>query len=139
MKTQLLIPAAGTGVRLGSPEPKALISVAGTPLVVRTLERFDPVALAGVTIIATAPEARPEFERVLHENFPGEPFVFVEGGAERQDSVANGLASVDQDTDVVVIHDAARPFVTVESVERSIEAAPECGAATVGWIVPALQ
>lgn len=131
MKIQLLIPAAGTGVRLGSSGPKALISVAGRPLVVRTLERFGPVGLAGGAIIVTAPEARPEFERVLHENFPGEPFVFTEGGRERQNSVANGLACLDEDTEVVVIHDAARPFVTVESVKRSIEAAVACGAATV--------
>jgi 2-C-methyl-D-erythritol 4-phosphate cytidylyltransferase len=131
VNTQLLIPAAGTGVRLGSPSPKALISVAGKPLIVRTLEQFVPVALARCTIIVTAPEALPEFERVLHENFPGEPFVFAQGGRERQHSVANGLACLNEDTDVVVIHDAARPFVTAESVQRSVEAARECGAATV--------
>jgi 2-C-methyl-D-erythritol 4-phosphate cytidylyltransferase len=55
----------------------------------------------------------------------------AQGGAERQDSVRLGLALLDADTRIVVIHDAARPFVSLESVQASIQAAEACGAATV--------
>ena len=131
MKSQLLIPAAGMGVRLGQNRPKALIDIAGKPMLVRALERFAPLGLVAGAVIVVTPERRHEFERALSIAFPGCGFTLIEGGAERQDSVRHGLDCLDTATDIVVIHDAARPFVSSDSVAASIEAAEACGAATV--------
>ncbi len=131
MRTQLLIPAAGSGRRLGCDGPKALVDVAGKPLLIRALERFNGLGLTNDAVIIVAGEFRPAYESALIEAFPAARFSLVAGGAERQHSVENGLAVLDPDTEVVVIHDAARPFVSPESVAESIRAAAECGAATV--------
>jgi 2-C-methyl-D-erythritol 4-phosphate cytidylyltransferase len=130
-RTQLLIPAAGMGARLGADRPKALIDLAGTPLLVRTLGRFVELGLLDRCVIAIAPQAREWFETTLATHFPSIPMRLVNGGAERQDSVYKGLEALDPSTDIVVIHDAARPFVSVESIRASIDAAAEFGAATV--------
>jgi 2-C-methyl-D-erythritol 4-phosphate cytidylyltransferase len=131
VKTQLLIPAAGLGVRLGAEGPKALVPLAGKPMLAHTLERFRPLGLIPAAIVLIAPEHRALFETALDAAFPGMALRLVPGGAERQESVANGLAALDADTEIVVIHDAARPFVATASIQASIEAAAEFGAATV--------
>ena len=131
MKTQLLLPAAGTGERLGRDVPKALVEVAGKPLLVWTLTRFAPLGLVDGAVIVVPRPHQGRFAEVLGEAFPGRRFELTPGGPARQDSVANGLGALDSDTEVVVIHDAARPFVSPESVRASIEAAAAYGAATV--------
>ncbi len=128
---QLLIPAAGMGLRLGVDRPKALIELAGKPLLARTLSRFESLGLIDRAVIVGTPGHQDEFLQVLREAFPGCRFTWCEGGAERQLSVLNGLSALSQETEIVVIHDAARPFVTAESVQASIDAARRFGAATV--------
>jgi 2-C-methyl-D-erythritol 4-phosphate cytidylyltransferase len=127
----LLIPAAGMGVRLGQNRPKALIDIAGKPMLVRALERFAPLGLVAGAVIVVTPGHRSDFERALTKAFPSSEFTLIDGGTERQDSVRHGLDSLDPGSDVVVIHDAARPFVSTESIQASIAAAEEYGAATV--------
>jgi 2-C-methyl-D-erythritol 4-phosphate cytidylyltransferase len=100
-------------------------------MLVRTLERFRPLNLIDGAAITVPPGREAEFEAVLAEAYPGLRFALVPGGAERQDSVGRGLDALGSDTDIVVIHDAARPFVSADSVRASIDAAAECGAATV--------
>ncbi|GMU94039.1 MAG: 2-C-methyl-D-erythritol 4-phosphate cytidylyltransferase [Candidatus Hydrogenedentota bacterium] len=134
---QLVVPAAGMGTRLGGMGPKALIDLAGKPLLCRTLSRFEALGLLHTAVIAAPSTHRREFEEVLTEHFPVARFTLVEGGPERQDSVNNALVALDSSTEIVVIHDAARPFVRRESVMASIEAAAEYGAATVA--IPAID
>lgn len=136
-RTQLLIPAAGMGLRLGCDGPKALIDVAGKPLLVRTLERFRPLNLLPGTVVIVPAGFEAAFEAALEEAFPWVPISLVTGGAERQISVSNGLNALAPDTEIVAIHDAARPFVSTESVAESIEAADQFGAATVA--VPSID
>lgn len=131
MKVQLLIAAAGQGTRLGARGPKALLDVGGRPLLVRTLERFGVLDLAGEVVVTAPGEHREAFHRVLAEAFPRRSFVIVDGGSERQESVRHGLDALDASTEIVVIHDAARPFVSAESVQASIDGAVAFGAATV--------
>ena len=131
MKSQLLLPAAGSGKRLGRNLPKALVEVAGKPLLVWTLGRFAPLDLVDGAVIVVPRPHQGRFAEVLGEAFPGGRFELTPGGPVRRDSVANGLGALDSDTEVVVIHDAARPFVSPLSVRACIEAAAECGAATV--------
>ncbi len=131
MNVQLLIPAAGKGLRLGAGGPKALIDLAGEPMLVRTLARFESLALIDKAVVITPAGFRPEMERAVGRAYPQAAICFVEGGSERQMSVANGLDALAPSTEIVVIHDAARPFVAPESVAASIEAAAEHGAASV--------
>jgi 2-C-methyl-D-erythritol 4-phosphate cytidylyltransferase len=120
----LLVPAAGDGTRLGSPLPKALVPLGGRPLLAVTLSIFDGIPFHRGVV--TAPASRREaVERAAHRRFP-----VIAGGATRAESVAIGVAYLDPGPrDFVVIHDAARPFVSREEVERVIAAAEETGAA----------
>lgn len=131
MKAQLLIPAAGMGTRLGSTGPKALVPLAGEPMLVHTLRRFSPLGLVDRAVIAAPPGQEASFADALARAFPQSRFAIIEGGAERQDSVGRGLEALDPDTEIVLVHDAARPFIAPESIQASIQAAAECGAATV--------
>lgn len=130
MNVQLLIPAAGAGRRLGR-GPKALVDVAGVPLLARTLARFDGIGLLEGVVLVCPQDAVELFQAVLQRYFPGNHWQLVPGGAERQESVWNGLAALDDSTEIVVIHDAARPFVPVDAIRASIDAARQYGAASV--------
>jgi 2-C-methyl-D-erythritol 4-phosphate cytidylyltransferase len=116
---------------MGLDQPKALMRVGGEPLLVRTLWRFQSIGLVDRAVIVVPSGHESTFKSVLQSAFPSARFSFPQGGAERQISVANGLTRIDPDTEIVVIHDAARPFVSEESIRASISAAEECGAATV--------
>jgi len=131
VRTQLLIPAAGMGARLGCKGPKALVELVGKPILVRTLERLALIGLLDSAVIMTPPEWCGAFADMLSRSFPGKGVTVGPGGAQRQDSVRLGLELLSPQTEVVVIHDAARPFVPLDSVKASIEAAGECGGATV--------
>lgn len=131
MKTQLLIPAAGMGRRLGCDEPKALVKMAGIPLLAHTLRRFAGIGLLDGAVLVCSPDAMTAFQETLQRHFPAQRMNLVPGGAERQDSVWNGLEALDKDTGIVVIHDAARPFISPEPVRASIAAAAQFGAASV--------
>lgn len=131
MNAQLIVPAAGMGARLGTAQPKAMVKLAGMPLLVRTLERFEPLSLVNGAVILVPPGMTGLFEQVLAGAFPRYQFRLIEGGRERQLSVRNGLAALEDAAEIVVIHDAARPFVDASCVRASIEAARDDGAATV--------
>ncbi len=131
MRAQLLIPAAGMGVRLGADGPKALVDVGGRPLLAVTLSRFAGMGLLDPAIIVAPAAYFPAFEQALKDCLEPGTWRLVEGGAERQESVARGLAALREDAEIVVIHDAARPFVPRRAVEASIAEAAAHGAATV--------
>ena len=131
MKCQLILAAAGKGVRLGLEMPKALVEMAGKPLLAHTLERFRSTGLTDSAIILVTPDQRSLFEEALRRIYSPCPFKLVDGGVERQISVNNGLNRLDPEVEIVVIHDAARPFVPECAIFDSIRAAEACGAATV--------
>ncbi len=124
MSLHLLIPAAGEGHRLGSDLPKALVSIAGRPLLSITLSAFDGIPfLRGVVLAPPGQEAA--VENAVGRRYPVRP-----GGATRAESVALGVAALDPGPrDFVVIHDAARPFITPDEIRQVIDAAEETGAA----------
>lgn len=107
-----LIVAAGSGLRLGSDGPKALVSLAGRPLFEWSLEACHEAARIG-PVVMTVP---PGHER----GFQGEGRILIGGGATRALSVAAGLEAVE--TELVLIHDAARPLVTPALIDESISA-----------------
>ena len=122
MSVGLLVVAAGPGSRLKRDVPKALVRVAGVPLLVRTVRRFECVDLVDGAVVVVPPEHRRDFEEIAKEAFPESSIQVVDGGAERQVSVAKGLAAIDEGTEWVAIHDAARPFVGAQAIRKAIEA-----------------
>ena len=127
----MLIPAAGMGTRLGAAGPKALLDLRGEPMLVHTLRRFEPLGLLHNTVIVVHPDHEGAIAGACVRAFPNSRFHFVPGGAERQESVLRGLDALEPATEIVVVHDAARPFVQPDSIRKSIEAAARHGAATV--------
>jgi 2-C-methyl-D-erythritol 4-phosphate cytidylyltransferase/2-C-methyl-D-erythritol 2,4-cyclodiphosphate synthase len=127
MKTVAIIVAAGRGERLGADRPKQLLDIGGRSILersVRAFEASDRVDALVVVLPADIAEAPPDFLTKLSK-----PMRIAVGGPRRQDSVANGFALVDDRADVVVIHDAARAFVSTALIARTVDAARESGAA----------
>lgn len=122
-----IIAAAGQGRRFGSAQPKQLIEVGGRTLLQRSVEAFARSPRVAEVIVATPPAAGAEFIAGL-ETF-GKPLRAVAGGERRQDSVANAFDASPEQADLLVIHDAARAFVSQDLIERTIDAAWRSGAA----------
>jgi 2-C-methyl-D-erythritol 4-phosphate cytidylyltransferase len=119
-----VIVAAGSGIRLGRGEPKALVSIGGRPLLARALEPFAP-SLFDRVVVAAPPERLEEFRRVAADRA-----AVVEGGRTRSESVRRGFEALGASgDDVVAVHDAARPFVTPDEIRAILAAADRSGAA----------
>lgn len=131
-RTVALVPAAGRGFRMGSHVPKQFLTLGGQPVLVhalRTLEAAEPVD----DIILAVPEAEREFcltEIVSRHGFKKVTQI-VAGGDQRQDSVRHALFAVREQTELVLVHDAVRPFLTLEMIRLVIEQATKYGAAMV--------
>jgi 2-C-methyl-D-erythritol 4-phosphate cytidylyltransferase len=132
MRVNAILVAAGKGERMGTPIPKPFLSLAGVPLFIHTLRSVTRSALVNTVILVIAPEQEILCHNLLerHNQFDV-PIVCVHGGQERQDSVRLGLAALEPSCEVVVIHDAARPFVSAELIDQSIAVAAEVGGALV--------
>lgn len=133
MQVFVILPAAGLGTRMACPQPKQFLALDGVPILIHSLRAF--AAVERVTAIYVAVR-RPEIERAEAQSaeygFAGRVHV-VEGGDNRQESVANALASLPaRAEDIVLVHDAVRPLIDAATIERTIDAAAEHGAAIVG-------
>ena len=132
-----IVPAAGLGTRMGAEMPKQFLKLDGVPLVIFTVRRLAACAGNMDFFIATrAPEVAGLGTRVAQEKL-GRPVSVVRGGDSRQESVGNALAKVSPDTEIVLVHDAVRPCVTREQIERVIAEAQAHGAAILG--IPAID
>ena len=139
MKVVGIIPAAGLGIRMaggrsaqGAAPPKQLLELDGVPILFWTLRRLAACPLIERLIVAVRRNDRAAVGSVLaKENFC-ERVTLVEGGESRQDSVAKALEQVDSDAELVLVHDAVRPFVEPALVEKVIKAGEETGAAILG-------
>jgi 2-C-methyl-D-erythritol 4-phosphate cytidylyltransferase len=132
-----ILPAAGLGTRMGIETPKQFLELDGTPIVIHSLRRIAACPQVTDIIVATrADEVGRVEERIAREKFKQAVRV-VKGGDSRQDSVAAALREVPNDTEIVLVHDAVRPFVTAEQIARVIEEARRCEAAILG--IPAMD
>ena len=128
-RVSVLIPAAGSGKRMGGSRAKQFLEIDGKPILVHTLEKMDSCQGVDEILLIVSAAGRDETERLL-ESWPiSKLSQIVLGGDARTDSVRNGLATLDVSTDVVLIHDAVRPFVSTQKIEEVIKSARQHGAA----------
>ncbi len=131
MKTQVIIPAAGAGKRFKSSTPKPLVLLGKKPIIVYALEVFQKCSSIDSVIVVAAKKFVPRFKNIIRRYRLSKVKNVVAGGATRRASVSNGLKALDQDTDLVVIHDGARPFITRKLIEKSIRTAQKQAALIV--------
>lgn len=128
-----IILAGGKGKRMGSKISKQFLQLKGKPILYYTLKKFiDNSYIDKIVLVLSKDEIEYCTEEILNK-YSLKVDIIVEGGKERQDSVYNALKSIKK-TDIVLIHDGARPFVTDRIIEEGIEYAKHYGAAAPGVI-----
>jgi 2-C-methyl-D-erythritol 4-phosphate cytidylyltransferase len=130
MRVIAIIPAAGAGRRMGSAVEKQFLHLRGIPILAHTLRVFDKSPKIDGIVLVVAPQQRQALEGEVLGPHPCEKLLrVIDGGAERQDSVANGLRAIPPDCELVVVHDGVRPLVSIDLLEAVLEAAHHYGAA----------
>ncbi len=124
-----IIVAAGRGTRMGPNIDKLFLEVAGRPVVAHTWARFEAAECVDEIVIVVRAGLEESFREIGVMLGVTKPHRFVAGGAERQDSVWNGLLVLSAGVELVAIHDGARPCVSRELIEQTLRAAHESGAA----------
>ena len=138
MQVFAILPAAGLGTRMAGPQPKQFLILDGIPILIHSLRAF--AAVPRITAIYVAVR-KTEMERVqaqIAEHGFADRVRVVEGGENRQESVSHALAALPaQPDDIVLVHDAVRPLIDAATIDRTIDAVAEHGAAIVG--LPAID
>ncbi len=144
MKVVVIIPAAGLGTRMAAihggakSKSKQFFELQGTPILVHTLRKFDQCDAVTEMVVALRKNETATFQKQIEKENFSKPLRVVEGGEHRQNSVANALAAIQAaDDDIILIHDAVRPFVEPETITGVIEAVKKYQAAIAG--VPAID
>jgi 2-C-methyl-D-erythritol 4-phosphate cytidylyltransferase len=132
-----ILPAAGLGTRMGAETPKQFLELNGTPIVILSLRRIASCPLVTELIVATRADQIQHLEERIAKERLKQPVRVIKGGDSRQDSVAAALREVPNEVEIVLVHDAVRPFVTVDQITRVIEEARRCHAAILG--IPAMD
>jgi len=134
MRVTAIIAAGGRGHRLGATEPKQLVAVGGRAILERSVSVFLQHPSVDEVVVALPQElveSPPPYLRAdaIAARRSDKPVRIVAGGARRQDSVANAFRAAAAESDIIVIHDAARPFASADLIARTIAAAAQTGAA----------
>ena len=132
MKVLAIIPAAGTGVRMGGGTPKQFLSLEGVPIFIHTLRKFAASNVIDGIFLALRPEDMDRARKDIDRERFSKPVRLVAGGVSRQETVGRSLAEAPATTEMVVVHDAVRPFVELDLIQRVVEAARQHGAAVLG-------
>ena len=127
MHVTAIIAAGGRGQRFGGVQPKQLLLVGGRPILERSVMAFVSHPEVDALNVALPPGLVDDPPAYLRRT--EKPLRIVAGGERRQDSVANAFGATAEASDVIVIHDAARPFASADLIARTIAAAAESGAA----------
>lgn len=127
-----IIVAAGGSVRMGIADSKQFIPLLGYPAIEYTLRAFEKCHFIKEIVVVCREQDKERIRLIADENGFSKVSSLVEGGASRAESVRNGIKAASSKAKYFAIHDGARPLITVEEIERVIEAAFETGAATLG-------
>ena len=135
-RTAVVIPAAGRGVRLGPGAPKALRALNGTPMLIHAVRAMAASRAVSLVVVVAPPDGAAEVKNLLDAHALPErtDYLVVPGGDTRQESVHLGLKALPEGITTVLVHDAARPLVPVDTVDAVIEAVRDGAVA----VVPAL-
>ncbi len=135
MKAVAIIPAAGLGTRMGKASAessgtsrKQFMLLEGSPILIHTIRKFVAAKAVSEIYVAVRPEDMDPLRGQLQDEGYAKPVHLVEGGRSRQVSVRNCLAQVPSGTELVCVHDAVRPFVTVSRIDEICEEASKCEA-----------
>lgn len=128
-KFAVILPAAGKSSRFSPQRKKVFVDLKGRPVWVRTAEQFTNREDVVQTILVVSPDDLEGFKEKFRPNLAFMDIEVVVGGAERADSVLNGLARVRADVDFVAVHDAARPLIVKEWIDQVFRAAERHDAA----------
>ena len=135
-KLAVIIPAAGSGSRMGSRLPKPFLNLNGEQILLHTIRNFLGVPGLTQVLVPTSKEWIPVVSEMLASlNVEGVSLQVVEGGSERQFSIWNALQVLDEDIELVAVHDAVRPFISVKLIEECCAKALKTGGAIIA--VPA--
>jgi 2-C-methyl-D-erythritol 4-phosphate cytidylyltransferase len=137
MQVFVILPAAGLGTRMAGPQPKQFLALNGLPILIHSLRAFASVQRVTAIYVAVR---KPEIERVEAQIAEyaadygfGDRVRVVKGGDNRQESVSHALAALPAESDdIVLVHDAVRPLIDAATIDRTIDAVIEFGAAIVG-------
>ncbi len=129
MSVSAIIVAAGSGIRLGHPEPKAFVELGARPMLYYSLRTVRDVTAITEVIVTLPPGKETAANLIVQGAGLRIPVKLIAGGVERQDSVRIALSMVNAHNAVVVVHDAARPFAAAEVFAACIEAAARRGGA----------
>jgi len=129
MNTAIIV-AAGSGTRFGAEKPKQFLEIHGKPIIIHTLERFENCAAIDEIILVLPIDEIENFQINIEKYNLKKLAKIVAGGETRAESVLNGLNAIDAGlTEIVAVHDGARPFVTAREIAQTIEKARKTGAA----------
>jgi 2-C-methyl-D-erythritol 4-phosphate cytidylyltransferase len=142
MKVAVILPAAGLGTRMGRTSAektgtsrKQFMLLDGSPILLHTVRKFAGSSRVDEIVVAVRSEDLDWATDLLRREVRGKTVRVVEGGNSRQESVENALRTLDPATTLVAVHDAVRPFIDLQTIDKVIDEAAETGAAIVG-IVP---
>ncbi|MEO6725376.1 MAG: 2-C-methyl-D-erythritol 4-phosphate cytidylyltransferase [Blastocatellia bacterium] len=125
-----IIPAAGSGTRVGGQISKQFLEIAGAPILAHTMQRFIECDDIGALVIALPADKLNEYSHCNQMGDVRKPVFYVSGGAERSDSILNALNAIAHlNPEIVAVHDAVRPFVSPAQISAVIAKAQEVGAA----------
>jgi 2-C-methyl-D-erythritol 4-phosphate cytidylyltransferase len=138
MSVFVILPAAGIGTRMASSTggaPKQFLALKGLPILLHSLQAFLAVPRVTAIYVAVRESEQPRVSALIKEHNLGNKVHVVTGGDFRQDSVANALAALPStsDSDIVLVHDAVRPLIDPETIDRTIAAIEKHGAAIVAF------
>lgn len=131
MKVTALIPSAGLGKRMGVDRPKQFLTINSHPVLLYTLCVFESTPEIDDIYLIIHKGKEGYYEKIIEGYHLKKVLKIVFGGKTRQESVYNGLKEVDSETDIIVVHDAVRPFVTGDMIRRSIKVASHFDGAVV--------
>lgn len=135
VRASVIIPAGGSGTRFGASLPKQFLTLCDVPILVRTLRVFEETACIEHIVIAASADFHEHIRALCKEYHITKCTEIVPGGTERQYSIRNALntASI-RGSDVVLVHDAVRPFITPTFITEIAQAALERGSAVPGLV-----
>ncbi|MGB9858984.1 MAG: 2-C-methyl-D-erythritol 4-phosphate cytidylyltransferase [Moorellaceae bacterium] len=124
-----LVAAAGRGTRMGAAGNKVFLNLCGKPVIAYSLEVLERSPLVQAVVVVTRPEDVEKCRSIIADNRYTKIVALTAGGEERQESVYKGLQHLPPSTELVAVHDAARPLISAELLARVVAGAEEIGAA----------